>query len=181
MENKIYWALRDEILYNYEQENNLIQFVYTAVIAALGLAITMQISWLAFVVSLAIVPMSLRIADIRYSTAYIAAYLKTYLEKPTDKYSWENMHYAFSEKHSGKSLKNFIYNACRMDFGILVGICSIIFWAIHGIELIGESYAITILVVGLQVFIVLFESYIGVKFANLRILKKDLILKWGEL
>ncbi len=181
MEDKIYWALRDEILYNYEQENSLIQFVYTAVIAALGLAITMQISWLAFVVSIAIVPMSLRIADIRYSTAYIATYLKTYLENPDNKFSWENMHHSFSEKHSGKTLKDFIYNACRMDFCILVVICSIVFWSIHGIDLIGENLAFTILVVTLQVFIIFFEGFIGIKFANLRKLKNDLIPKWEKI
>lgn len=181
MEKQIYFALREEIMHNFEQENSLIQFVYTVVVAALGLALTIKSCWIALIVSFAVFPMSLRVADIRYSTAYIATYLKTFLEDDNSKWNWEKIHFDFAVKYSGKSLNSFIYNASRLDFAMLTLISVILFWFIHGMSWVNDSLVLTVIIIAVQVFIVGFETFLGFRYANLKKLKESLCKKWEEL
>lgn len=178
MKELIYQALRDEIICNYEQENNLTQCVYATAVAAFGLAPTIKVCWLAFLVPIVIIPMSFRIADIRHSTAYIATYIKTCLENEDDLLGWENMHYKFSERNSNKGINRIVYNGSRTDFCILTLISNVLFWFVHGFSLIDSNIWKTVAIVVIQILILVFEGYLGFKYVNLKKMKDELIPLW---
>ena len=77
-----------------------------------------------------IVPALLKVANHKYSVAYIAAYLNKFLEKypSKDDFKWEKMHVKYYEINKRTTKEKIIYYGASAEYLLLVIVIACIFW-----------------------------------------------------
>ena len=96
---KEYMMLRDEITWRLKTIDTLGTFCYTIFVSILGVALSTGVIELFLLPYVVIVPISLKVANHKYSVGYIAAYLNIFLENcdREDCLMWEKMHVRYYE------------------------------------------------------------------------------------
>ncbi len=81
IDNKIiYQNLREEIMFNINKQDVYIVSACTAAIALWTIALSKPNSWIALIAMIVLFPISLRVCDCRYSTAFLSAYIAIFIE-----------------------------------------------------------------------------------------------------
>lgn len=174
--------LRSELMHNHEQENKLIDATYIMIAAIWGTAITVGNQWLVFVSIILLVPLSLRIADIRYSIAFISSYMIVYLEDAdVCNINWESRRHNYYIRNKQSILYLFIHTFARMDF-VFISIASVsLFWILDKTSLYKTNILCFYLVVFIQLLLIGLEIFLCIYFSNTNHLQKKLIQKWSAL
>lgn len=79
--------------------DNLETFTYTIFVSILGVALSTNIIELLLLPYVVIVPISLKVANHKYSVGFIAAYMNKFLEEYNEKnsFKWEKFHMKYYE------------------------------------------------------------------------------------
>lgn len=131
MENeKEYIMLRDEITWRLKVIDTLGTFTYTIFVSILGVALSTNILELLLLPYVVIVPISLKVANHKYSVGYIAAYLNKFLEdcNRKDSFKWESLHVKYYKMNSRTFTENIIYYGASAEYSLMAILTTIIFW-----------------------------------------------------
>ncbi len=178
---KEYQMLREELMYNQKYRDTLAQFAYTVVCAIMAAALAADNEWILLGAVIFLLPMTVRVAECSNSTAYIASYMKTYLEPHLD-LKWEINHHAYHSENPRKGWEKVIYYLSRLDFPFLTAVCSVFFWLMRDLNFCPkDSLLLGIGIVIVQVALVIFEGVLICRYANV-LRKKNLhIDRWNAL
>lgn len=78
-------------MYNNSRQDTYTNYAYVLVAAVWALAFSVQNEWIALIPLFVLIPICLRISDCRYSIAFLASYIKVFLESEED-LGWQTMH-----------------------------------------------------------------------------------------
>lgn len=178
---KEYMMLREEIMYHQKQRDSIAQFCYTVCVAAIAAAFASKVSWINLCVLLFLVPMSLKAAESSNSIAFLASYMKAYLERDFD-IKWETHHHNYYLKYKRKGTLWVIHYCARWDFLCLSIVSSFLFWLMRNFDLCVRGHiAFGWIIIVLQVLVIIFEGYIGFVYSNFVKLKDDMLDNWNKL
>lgn len=178
---KEYMMLREEIMHEIKQRDNIAQFAYTITIAVFAAALSSNISCIVLCTLPFLLFTSLKVAECCYSISYIATYLSTHLEPQLD-FEWENNHLNYYKVNKRKQTDRIIYMCSRLDFSFLTAISAFLFWHMRGYNFrIQNSLICGIILIILQIGLFYFELYIGIVYSNIFELKKNKLIKWEKV
>ena len=180
MKKELYKQLTDEIMYNNSKQDTYTNYAYVIVAAVWSIAFSVQIEWLALVPLLVLIPICLRISDCRYSIAFLASYIKIFLEPHLDA-EWQTMHIKYYERHKRTLIQNILYHGSKLDIPFLSLISCVIFWLLRGKEVIFSEFYLSLLILIVQFVIVVFDCLICFKYSDISRVKKPLLKNWREL
>ena len=86
----VYNNLRTEMNDTFKRQDNYFLTAYTVTVAIWAFAVENKNEWLALLPMIILIPISLRVLNLRYNTCNIAAFISVYLEEDAE-YDWENM------------------------------------------------------------------------------------------
>lgn len=92
-----YNTLRSEILQKIEQNNQLLAFTFTAIIAVLAFAVEAGNLFLYIAPMMIIIPLSIRIAYYKSAIVRLSAYIIVYLEGQINELAWESRNCSLSQ------------------------------------------------------------------------------------
>lgn len=178
---KEYQMLREELMYNQKYRDSLAQFAYTVVCAIVAAALAADNEWILLGAVIFLLPMTVRVAECSNSTAYIASYMRIYLEPHLD-LKWETNHHAYHHKNPRRGWESVIYYLSRLDFPFLTAVCSALFWFMRDFNFFPkESVLLGIGIIVIQFVIVVFESVLICRYANVARRKGLHIERWNAL
>lgn len=101
-------------------------FTYTIFVSILGVALSTNAIELLLLPYVVIVPISLKVANHKYSVGYIAAYMNKFLEEHNEEnsFKWENFHMKYYEINQRMLREKLIYygsSAEYIDYGYFFG------------------------------------------------------------
>lgn len=180
MEKEIYQQLIDEAMYNNSKQDKYTNYAYVIVAAIWAASFSSSISWITMIPLILLIPICFRIADCRYSIALISSFIQEYLDKKFNT-CWQTNRMKFNNKFSNKRI---IYHCSKLDIPFISIVCVLIFWFMRysqGVLIIHSNIGLTILMVFFQVFIVVLDFYVCIKYSDMNKMKKELLSKWKEL
>lgn len=182
MAEKEYFMLREEIIYSAKSVDTLSAFLYTCVVALLGIAI--QTNSIAFYLLpfIVIVPITFKIFALKDSIIYIAAYMHVALEGKVGIY-WETNHIKYSDKNKNTFAEKLIYYGTSFEFILLSSTCTILFWWQY-LSHIG-TYKITSnivlgIIIAIQVMVNGVVLYLTILYMHFNLRKPAKISNWRK-
>lgn len=167
-------------MYNNSKQDTYTNYAYVIVAAVWSLAFSVKIEWLALIPLFVLIPICLRISDCRYSIAFLASYIKIFLEPQLD-VEWQTMHVQFYERHKRTLIQKILYHGSKLDIPFLSLISSVIFWLLRGMEAILSEPYLSLIILIVQFIIVVFDCLICLKYSDISRIKEPLLQKWQEL
>lgn len=127
---KEYIMLRDEITWRLKVIDTLGTFTYTIFISILGVALSTNILELLLLPYVVIVPISLKVANHKYSIGYIAAYMNRFLEdcNGEESFKWEKLHMKYYQINPRIFKEKVIYYGSSAEYALMVILTTVIFW-----------------------------------------------------
>lgn len=173
-----YQSIKDEVMYNHGKQDKYTSIAYTATIAVWTIALAESNAWIALAPMLFLVPVSMRISDCRYSISFLASYLAIYFEGKEHP-GWESRREKYYSKNPRSMLDRCIYHFSKWDLSFLSFISALLFWLLHGFDF--KSIWISIIIILVQGILVIFISFISLKYSNVSKLKKKMTPRWERL
>lgn len=185
MENeKEYLMLRDEITWRLKVIDTLGTFTYTIFVSILGVALSTGILELLLLPYVVIVPISLKVANHKYSVGYIATYLNCFLEDCHRKecFKWESLHMKYYKVNPRTFKENVIYYGSSAEYALMVILTTIIFWIkyLHQ-NIIKFSVVQMHGYIFLQVSVIVLVLYVTISYMNFQKTKPILLLNWSKV
>lgn len=181
LKEKEYMMLRAEIDDNLKERDSLANFSYTVVFAIITAAIAAKTEWILLGVIPFLFPVSLKFTDCGNSIAYLAAYMKVYLEKDCG-IQWESNHYAYYKRFPRFGWRKFFYHCARCDFSFLIFICSALFWLLRGLNFyVAGRLWLGILILVVQIVAIVGEAIIIIHYNSFSKMKEKFIINWTNL
>ncbi|MCI8771339.1 MAG: hypothetical protein HFH73_09355 [Lachnospiraceae bacterium] len=181
---KEYLMLRDEITWRLKVIDTLGTFTYTIFVSILGVALTTNIIELLLLPYVVIVPISLKVANHKYSVGYIAAYLNKFLENcnEEDSFKWEKMHITYYETNPRTLREKVIYYGSSAEYASMIILTTVIFWIkyFHRSELKFSLLQIHGYI-AVQTIIIFLVLYITISYMSFQKTKPALILNWDKV
>lgn len=154
---KEYASLREEILQLLHKRDEYTRFAYTVIAAIWTAAFAVENAYIILLGMFILIPISIRVTDILYSSGNIAAYLQVFHES-TDGSKWETMNYEYRKEHKGRKKNIFHYISARADFVMIQILNVLIFW-IYRNAFFFEHLVLDIVIVVVQLLIIIFTCY----------------------
>ncbi len=176
---KEYATLREEILHLLQKRDDYTRFAYTVIAAIWTAAFAIENSYVVLLGMFILMPISVRVTDVLYSSGNIAAYLSVFHEYK-DGPMWETLNYEYRRKNK-RTLKVIArYLLGRSDFLMLQVLNAVIFWIYRDVPMF-TYLAFDIGIIVAQVLIILYTSYQCYRSAAADIKREDNINKWKEI
>lgn len=181
---KEYLMLRDEITWRLRAIDTLGTFTYTIFISILGVALSTNILELLLLPYVIIVPMSLKVANHKYSIGYIAAYLNQFLEDSNseESFKWEKSHVKYYEINPRIFKEKVLYYGSSAEYALMVILTTIIFWIkyFHQSDI---NFSIIQIhgYVFLQIIIIILVIYVTISYISFQKIKPIYILNWDKV
>ena len=176
--------LRDEITWRLKVIDTLRTFSYTIFVSILGVALSTNIIELLLLPYVVIVPISLKVANHKYSVGYIAAYLNKFLEdcNQEESFKWEKMHMKYYEINSRTLREKVIYYGSSAEYVLMVILTTIIFW-IKYFNQTEIKFSVMQMhgYILLQVIIIILVIYVTISYMSFQKIKPALILNWNKV
>lgn len=174
-----YTTLRDEILQLMQKRDEYTRFAYTVIAAIWTAAFAIENAYVVLLGMFILIPITIRVTDILYSSGNIAAYLSVFHESKTGA-KWETMNYQYRKEYKRQNKTKFRYISARSDFVMLQILNTLIFWLYRNPPMFTYlAFDITIIVV--QLLIILFTCYQCHRSAVADIMREDNIIKWQKI
>lgn len=181
---KEYLMLRDEITWRLKVIDTLGTFTYTIFVSILGVALstnTLELLLLPYVV---IVPISLKVANHKYSVGYIASYLNKFLEdcNREESFRWERLHMKYYETNPRTLKEKVIYYGSSAEYTLMVILTTAIFWIkyFHQSEIKFSVMQICGYVF-LQAVIIILVIYVTISYMSFQKTKPTFVLNWDKV
>lgn len=176
----IYENLRTEMNEEFKRGDTYLLSSYTLTIALWTIALQTQNEWIALLPSIILIPLSLRVCDLRYASTFLGAFIANFIEDEID-YGWEKLRERYYEEYPRNKHDNLFGFLGRFGFGILSIASIVIFWALRKMDMaIYNHIWLGHLVVFTQIFIIALQFYVCFKYANTSRIKKPLMKNWKE-
>ncbi len=157
MDKETYQLLSDEIMYNHSKQDTYTNYAYVFSAAVWTIAVSANISWVALIAMVIIIPIGLRIADCRYSIAFLSSYLATFADPSAN--NWHMMREKYYKKYKRSLFDRIAYHGQKNDILILSTVSIAIFWMIRGGQPVINEW-ITIAFIVFQTVTIIFISII---------------------
>lgn len=180
MKKDIYKQLTEEIMYNNSKQDTYTNYAYVIVAAVWSLAFSVQSEWIALIPLFVLIPICLRISDCRYSIAFLASYIKVFLEPELDA-EWQTMHVKYYENNQRSPIQKILYHGSKLDIPFLSLISAVIFWLLRGSEAIFSTPYLSLSIIMIQLIIIIFDCLVCLKYSDISRVKEPLLQKWQEL
>lgn len=174
-----YNALRNEILSLMQKRDEYTRFAYTVMAAIWTAAFAIENAYIVMLGMLVLIPITIRVTDVLYSSGNVAAYISVFHESKTDA-KWETLNYRYRTRNKKQGKAAFMYVTARADFVMLQAIDILIFWLYRN-EVIFESLTLDIAIIAMQSFVVVFTCYQCHRSAVADIKREENIKKWIEI
>lgn len=181
---KEYLMLRDEITWRLKVIDTLGTSTYMVFVTILGLAMSTNIIELFLLPFIVVVPISLKVANHKYSIAYVAGYLNEFLEDLTDEncFKWEKFHVKYYNENPRKLKEKIIYYGSSSEYLLICMMTSILFWTKY---FFGHETYLTIIQVFcysvIQLVSIFFVTYAAINYSNFQKFKTSILLKWRKI
>ena len=93
-----YATLREEILQLMQKRDEYTRFAYIVTTAIWTAAFAIENAYIVLLGMFILIPITIRVTDIIYSSGYIAAYLSVFHESKSEA-KWEMLNYEYRRKH----------------------------------------------------------------------------------
>ena len=174
-----YASLREEILHLMQKRDEYTRFAYTVIAAIWTAGFAIKNAYVVLLGMFILMPISVRVTDVLYSSGNIAAYLSVFHESKTGA-KWETLNYHYRKEHNRKHNVIFRYIWGRADFVMLQMLNAAIFWIYRKTPPF-ENLLLDHVIVFVQLLIVLFTCYQCYRAAVADIKREDNIDKWQKL
>jgi len=177
----IYQNLREEIMFNIGKQDVYIVAACTAAIALWTIALNKPNSWIALIAMIVLFPISLRVCDCRYSTAFLSAYIAIFIEQKNTS-GWEYAREVYYDNNKRIFSSNAIYLVSKYTFVLLSIVNTVMFWKIRNFNIIvlGSAWwGWSILVC--QLVVIVIQAILGYKYCNTSKLKQKFMINWEKI
>lgn len=159
-------------------------FTYTVFISILGVALSTNILELFLLPFVVIVPISLKVANHKYSVGYIAGYLNVFLEDFNDEecFKWEKYHAEYYIKNPRVLKEKIIYYGASAEYILMCILTSIIFWIKYFLQ---SDVCFTVLQMCgytfIQLAMIFLVTYVTISYVSFQKIKPSIILNWEKV
>ncbi len=174
-----YATLRDEILKLMQKRDDYTRFAYTVIAAIWTAAFAIENAYVVLLGMFILMPISVRVTDILYSSGNIAAYLSVFHESK-DGAMWETLNYEYRREHNRNRKVIVRYLCGRSDFLMLQALNAVIFWIYRDPSMFAYL-AFDIVIIAVQLLIILFTCYQCYCSSVADIKREDNINKWQKI
>ena len=195
----IYQNLRDEIMDLVKRQDTYSLAAYTLTISIWAFALEAKNAWVSLLPLFLLIPLSLRVADFRYSVVFLSAFMGVFFEEKSND-GWEYVresYYSIQEKiiKNKLDLKNYDINSndvyfkrknrvlsllSKLTFTMLSIISIAIFWSLNEFNInVTDSHVLNWVILVVQILIVVLQIYIAIKYRDMTNLKHKLINDWS--
>ncbi len=176
---KEYATLREEILHLQQKRDDYTRFAYTVIAAIWTAAFAIKNAYIVLLGMFILMPISVRVTDILYSSGNIAAYLSVFHESK-DGPMWETLNYEYRKEHkrNPKTIARYILG--RSDFLTLQVLNAVIFWFYRG-QPMGTYLAFDIAIIVAQLLVILYTCYQCYRSSVADFKRQDNIDKWQKV
>ena len=181
---KEYLILRDEITWRLKAIDTLGTFTYTIFISILGVALSTNIIELFLLPFVVILPISLKVANHKYSVSFISAYLNQFLEDFNDEecFKWEKFHVKYYERNPRMLKEKIIYYGSYAEYVLMCILISIIFWIKYFSQ---EEICFTVYQIYgyilIQLTITFLVAFITISYIDCEKFKRPIIENWKKV
>ncbi len=177
--DKEYDTLREEILFLQQKRDEYTRFAYTVMAAIWTAAFAIENAYIVLLGMFILMPISVRVTDILYSSGNIAAYLSVFHESKAGP-MWETLNYEYRRKHKRNPKVITRYLLGRSDFLMLQVLNAVIFWFYRG-QPMGTYSVFDIVTIVVQILVVLYTCYQCYRSSVADIKRKDNLNKWHKI
>ncbi len=176
--------LRDEITWRLKAVDTLETFTYTIFVNILGVALTTNILELLLISYVVIVPITLKVANHKYSAGYIAVYMNTFLGNNNEEnnFKWERLHMKYYEINKRILKEKLIYYGSSTEYVLMVLLTTLIFWMKYFYK---SDLRFSVLqmhgYIFLQTIVIILVIYVTIRHMNFQKTKPTLILNWNKV
>jgi len=181
---KEYLMLRDEITWRLKSIDTLGAFTYTTLVTILGAALTTNIIELFLLPFVVILPISLKVANHKYSINFISAYLNQFLEDFNDEecFQWEKLRVKYYERNPRKLKEKIIFYGSYVEYILMCILISVIFWVKYFSQ---EKICFTVFqiygYIFIQLTITFLVTFITINYLDCEKFKLPIIENWKKL
>lgn len=176
----IYENLRAEMNEEFKRGDTFLLSSYTLTIALWTIALQTKNEWIAILPCIILIPLSLRVCDLKYASTFLGAFIANFIEDEID-FGWEKLREQYYETYPRKKSDNLLGFFSKFGFGILSIASVAIFWALRKMDMaICNHIWVGHVVLFLQLFIIVLQFFVCLKYANTSQVKKPLMKNWKE-
>ena len=190
----IYQNLHDEMMDLIKRQDTYSLASYTLTISIWAFALETENAWIALLPLFLLIPLSLRVADFRYSVVFLSAFVGVFLEEKSNE-GWEYVreeYYNTQNKFLCGELsiennrnvyfkrKNWLLSVVSKTTFTLLSVVSIgICWGLNGWNAhITDSYFLDGVIIIIQGLVVFLQIFITIKYRDMSNLKHKLLNDW---
>lgn len=153
-----YQCLREEIMLLMQKRDEYTRFAYTAIAAIWAVAMGIENAYIVLLGMIILIPISIRVTDVLYSSGHISAYMSVFLESNIEA-KWETNNYEYHKRFKRNNKNIFRYIFGRMDFVILQCMNTFIFWIYRNERIFSNVRFDVALLIG-QIAVIVFAIYL---------------------